>query len=109
PLALHRRPRLAPTDVRVGDRVAGPDYACPRESWDRPDQRGLALLGQRGGDAIGVDRAVIEPLGLKKDLVPIALAEAHDLVLDGWAIAWPLAANLPGIHRRAVNVLADNA
>src|SRR5207247_4551 len=71
-LALQRGLKFAWIDVVVFDRVAGPDNARPRESWDRPDQRGLDLLRQRGGDAIGVDRAVIEPLGLKKDLVPIA-------------------------------------
>src|SRR5258707_11166112 len=41
--------------------------------------------------------------------MPIALAEAHDLVLDRGAITRPFARNLARIHRRAVDVVADDA
>src|SRR5262245_57778618 len=41
--------------------------------------------------------------------MPVALAEAHDLVLDRGAIAWTFARNLAGIHRRAVDIVADDA
>src|SRR5438132_11969432 len=41
--------------------------------------------------------------------MPIALAEAHDLVLDRGAITRPFARNLARIHRRAVAVVADDA
>ena len=40
--------------------------------------------------------------------MPVAFAEAHDLVLDRWAIARPAARDLAGIHRRAVNIVADD-
>src|SRR5262249_50919105 len=43
------------------------------------------------------------------DLVPVTLAEAHDLILDRWAITRAFAHNLPGIHRRPVDVVADDA
>src|SRR5262249_41286584 len=107
-LGLQRGIKLARIDVIVFDRVAGADHACLPEPWDGRDQRDLHLLRQRGGDAVGVDGAVIEPLRLEKNLVPITLAKADDLVLDRGAIARPFAANLPGIHRRAVNVVADD-
>src|SRR5258708_26106784 len=41
--------------------------------------------------------------------MPIALAEAHDLVLDRGAITRPFARNLARIYRRAVDVVADDA
>ena len=68
----------------------------------------LHLLRQRGRDAVRIDRRIVEPLGLEKDLVPVALAEAHDLVLDRRAIARSAALDLPGIHRRAMHIVADD-
>src|SRR5215470_14780927 len=41
--------------------------------------------------------------------MPIALAEAHDLVLDRGAITRPFARNLARIHGRAVDDVADDA
>ncbi len=74
----------------------------------RGDQRPLHLLGQRGRDAVRIDRRVVEALGLEENLVPVALAEAHDLVLDRGAIARAAARDLPGIHRRAVHIRPDD-
>ena len=56
----------------------------------------------------GIDRGVVEPFRLEENLVPVALAEAHDLVLDRGAIARPPAGDLAGIHRRAMDVGADD-
>jgi len=39
--------------------------------------------------------------------VPFLVGKAHDLVLDRRAIAWPARLDLSGIHRRAVQVSAD--
>ena len=64
--------------------------------------------GQRGGDAVRIDGGVVQPLGLEENLVPVALAEAHDLVLDRGAIARAPARDLPGIHRRAVHIRPDD-
>src|SRR3546814_5815915 len=47
------------------------------------DQRGLRIGGQRGRNAIGVDDMIVRALRLQKDLVPVAVAEADDLVFDG--------------------------
>ena len=56
----------------------------------------------------GIDRGVVQPFRLQENLVPVALAEAHDLVLDRRAIARPAARDLAGIHRRAMHVGADD-
>ena len=74
----------------------------------RRDHGALDVLGQRGRDAVRIDRGVVEPLRLEENLVPVALAEAHDLVLDRRAIARPAARDLPGIHRRAMHVRPDD-
>ena len=71
-------------------------------------QRRLHVARQRGRDAVRVDRVVVQPLGLEEDLVPLALGEAHDLVLDRRAVARPDAGDLPRVHRRAVQVGADH-
>ena len=47
----------------------------------------LHVLRQRGGDAVGIDRRVVEPFRLQEDLVPVAVAEPDDLVLDRGAVA----------------------
>src|SRR5205823_2490324 len=78
------------------------------EARNSRDQRALDLLGERGRDAVGIDGGIVEPFRLEEDLVAVALAEAHDLVLDRRAIARAATRNLPGIHRRAVNVVANN-
>ena len=56
----------------------------------------------------GIDRGVVETFRLQEDLVPVAIAEADDLVLDRGAIARPGALDLPGIHRRAMHVGPDH-
>ena len=50
---------------------------------------------------------MLPPFGLQEDLVPVLVGEAHDLVLDRRAIARPAALDLAGVHRRAVQVRAD--
>ena len=92
----------------VFDGIAGPDHPGAFQARDGRQQRRLHLLRQRGGDAVGIDRGVVEPLRLQEDLVAVALAEAHDLVLDRGAIARPAAGDLAGIHRRAVHIGADD-
>ena len=66
----------------------------------------LHVVGQRGGDAVRIDGVVVEAFGLEEDLVPLALGEAHHLVLDGRAVARADALDLAGVHRRAGEVRA---
>src|ERR1700740_1499595 len=92
----------------VLDRVARPDDPGVLKPWNRRDQSQLDLFRQRGRDAVGIDRRVIEALGLEEKLVAVARAEADDFVLDRGAIARTAARNLPRIHRRAMYILADD-
>src|SRR6185295_17656894 len=89
----------------VFDGITGSDHSRPRESWNRREQRGLHLLGQRGGYAVGIDRWVVQTLRLEEDLMSVPLAEADDLVLDRGAVAWPATGDLARIHRRAMDIL----
>ena len=57
-------------------------------------ERGLHVLRQRGRNAVRVDGGVVEAFRLKEDLMAVALAEAHDLVLDRRAIARAAALDL---------------
>src|SRR5262249_4089521 len=106
-LGLQRWLELTRIDVVVFDRVAWPHDAGALQTRNRGDDGALNLLWQRGGDAVRIDRAVVQSFRLQKDLMPVALAEADDLVLDRGAIARPAALDLARIHRRAMHVGAD--
>src|SRR5262249_31406513 len=58
--------------------------------------------GQRGGDAVGIDKRAVGGLRLQEDLMAVAVAEAVHLVLDGWAIAWSPAPDVATEQRRAI-------
>src|SRR5262249_60948546 len=75
--------------VVVLDGIAGPDDAGVLEPRDGRDQGELNLFPQRRRDAVWIDGRIVEPFRLEKNLMPVALAEAHDLVLDRGAIARP--------------------
>ncbi len=70
-------------------------------------QTRLHVLRQRRRDAVRIDGDIIETLGLEKDLMALAVAEAHHLILDGRAIAWAKALDVARIHRRPVKIATD--
>ena len=84
---LERRPEFARVDVIIFDGVAGPQHGARSRPGIVGQQRPLHVLGQRGRDAVGVDGGVVEAFGLQEDLVAVAVAEAHHLVLDRRAVA----------------------
>ena len=92
----------------VFDRIARPDHPHPLQTRDRRQDRQLDLFRQRGRDAVGIDGAVVEPFRLQEDLMPVAIAEPDDLVLDRRAIARAAALDLAGIHRRAMHIGPDH-
>ena len=92
----------------VFDGVARPDDARLFEAGDGGDHRVLHILRQRGRDAVRIDGVVVEAFRLEEDLMPVALAEPHDLVLDRRAIARTAAGDLARIHRRAMHVRPDD-
>src|SRR5581483_1761720 len=57
--------------------------------------------------AVGIDLDGVEPFWLEENLMALLIGEAHDLILDRWAIARPAAVDDPGINRRAVQRSAD--
>ena len=69
----------------------------------------LHLDRQAGGEAVDVDLLVAQPLGLQVDMVPLALGELDDLVLDRRAVARADALDLSRVQGRQVQVLADDA
>ncbi len=108
-LDLQRGQQLARIDVIVLDGVAETLDADLLQAGDGAQERLLHVLRQRGGDAVGVDGVVVQALGFEENLMRRAVAEAHDLVLDGRAIARAGAADLAGVDGRAVEVGADDA
>src|SRR4051812_46940516 len=104
PFGLQARMKLSGIYVIVLDGIARPNHANTLEAWDRAQQLELHVFGQRGRDSIGIDRGVIKAFRLKKDLMAVAVAKADDLVLDRGAIARTGALDLPGIHRRAMDI-----
>jgi hypothetical protein len=63
--------KLARVDKVVLDRIAGPPHYRSLEPGDGLQQRLLHIARQRGQDAVRVDRVVVEPFRLKKNLVPL--------------------------------------
>ena len=104
---LERRAELARIDEVVLDRVARAQDGAALEPGNPADEARLHVFRQRGRDAVGIDRVVVEPLGFEKDLVARTLGEAHHLVLDRGAVARPGTLDAPGIDRRAVEIGAD--
>ncbi len=94
-------------DEIVFDRIARPDHPRPLEAGNGGQQLQLHIPGQRGGDSVGINRGIVEPLGLQEDLVAVAAGEAHHLVLDGGAIARTDTLDLAGIERRPVQIGLD--
>ncbi len=74
--------KLARVHMIIFDGVARPNDAGALETRDGGDQGRLHVLRQRRRDSVGVNGAVVEPLRLEKNLMTVALAEAHDLVFD---------------------------
>ena len=107
-LGLQRRLEFARIDMVVFDGIARPDHLHPLESGNGREDRELNLFRQRGRDAVGIDRGVVEPFRLQEDLVAVAVAEPDDLVLDRGTIARTAALDLTGIHRRAMHVGPDH-
>ena len=89
-------------------RIAGLDDLDPLQPGDRADHLELHILGQRGGDPVRIDGRVVKAFGLKENLMPVAIGEAMDLVLDRGAITRAHAGNLACEERRAVEIGADD-
>src|ERR1051326_6233671 len=77
------------------------------QAWDRGHEGELNLFWERGGNAIRIDRVVVQALGLEENLVPIAIPEPDDLVLNRGAVPGATTCDLPRVHRGAMNIVPD--
>ena len=68
----------------------------------RPFVRGNAVVAR------AMERAVVQALGLDKDLVRVLVGEAHDLVLDRRTVARAHAFDHARVQRRAIQPRADD-
>src|SRR5580704_7756146 len=69
----------------------------------------LHFHGQRGGHAVDVDLVRVQSLGLEEELVLRLVGKLDDLVFDRWAITRTDGLNLPRVHRRTGDILANDA
>ena len=90
--------RLQPARIRIFilNGIARLDDFTSLQPGYAAHQSQLDIRGERRGNSIGVDEPAIQTLGFEKDLVPIAIAEAVDLVFDRRTIARPPALDCPG-------------
>jgi len=105
---LQRRIEFAGIDVIVFDGIARPDHLYPLKAGNGRQDRELHLFGKRCRDAVGIDRMIVEPLGLQKDLMALPVRKAHHLILDRGAVTRPAALDLAGIHRRTMHIGPDH-
>ena len=100
--------KFARIDIVIFDGIAGPAHHGFFQPGNGGDQGELDILGQGGRDAVGIDRIVVKSFWLKENLVTFSVREAGDLVFDRRAIARSDAADLAGIHRRAMQIGAND-
>ena len=96
-------------DIIVFNRVARSDHSCTLEPGDRLQQGLLDLGGEAGGNAVGIDGIVVQPLRLEEDLMMVAIGKPHHLVLDGGTITRPTTGDLTAIDRGKMEVGTNDA
>ena len=96
-------------DRVVFDGIAGTQHLGVFESGNRLQDRQLYLDRQRGAHPVHVDFVSVQPFGLEEELVHFLVGELDDLVFDRGAVARADRLDLTAVHRRAVDVLADDA
>ena len=99
--------KLRRRGVVVLDGVAPAQHLGVLQAGDEPSIACCTSLRQARADAVAVILQRVAALRLQEDLVAILVGEAHHLVLDRRAVARPATLDLPGVHRGAVQVGAD--
>src|SRR5690606_19539518 len=105
---LERDVDLRRREEVILDRVAVLEDARLAKRRDRREDLVLHVPWKARRDAVQVDPRGVETFRLEEDLMALLLGEAHDLVLDRRAVTRPDALDRPGVHRRAVEVLAND-
>src|SRR5688572_27830711 len=107
-LRLQAGLELLRVDIVILDGIAGSEDDAVLEPRNRPDESLLDILGQRGGNPVGIDGRIIEALGLEKDLMRLPILEPHDLVLDRGTVARSRTFDLSRIDWRPVEIGRDD-
>src|SRR5690606_7872092 len=107
-LRFERSRQLTRIDMVVFDGIARLDEPHLLQPRNGVDEEILDIGGQGGGYPVGIDGIVMKSFRLQEDLVAVPFAEANDLVLDRGAVTRADTFDLARIHRRLVNVLADD-
>ena len=106
PLRLEPPRQLGRLNEVVFDGVAGPQQHGVLEPRQRVHEIRLNVARQAHREAVDVDLARVHAFRLEKNLVPLLVREADDLVFERRAIPRTDAANLPVEQRRPVDVRA---
>ena len=85
----------------VFDGVAWNRHLDPSQTIHLPQHSQLHVRRQRGRDTVGVNETGIEPLRFEEYLMPVTIAEAKNLVLNGGTVARSPPLNRATEQRRA--------
>ena len=75
---------------------------------DRTHDLQLHVEGKRGRDPVRVDLVRRQAFRLEEDVVAVLAGKAVDLVFDRRAVARPDTLDDAGVHRRAIEIVADD-
>ena len=78
------------------------------QAGNGPQESILHIHRHGRGHSLDIHFIRIQPLRLDEQLMPVLVGEAHNLILDGRAVARPLAVNLSGILRRLHDIVPEN-
>ena len=95
-------------DVIVFDRIARDRDLDRLEPFHRPQHPELDIGGERCAHPVRIDQVGAQTFRLEEHLVPVAVAEAVDLVLDRRTIARPWPLDLTGKQRGSVQPRTDD-
>ena len=107
-LMLKRCREPAWVAVAILDRIAGFDDLGALKALDRAQERQLRLPRERRRNAVGIDDSVVETLGFEEDLMPVAIAETNNLVLDRRTVTRPPTRDRTTKQGRVVEAIADH-
>src|SRR3546814_9242085 len=83
------------------------DHLDRLEPFHRAQHRELNVGGERSRNPIRIDEEAVEPLGFEKHLMPVAVGEAVDLVLDRRAVTRPRRPDRAREQGRSVEIRRD--
>ena len=80
--------QLPRVDMIIFDRISRLQDARRFKARNGFKELLLNLFGQGCRNAVRIDRGIVEPLRLQKDLMLVPVRKSNDLVLDRRAVAW---------------------